>query len=360
MKRTAKKTTNFIKQKLKRKELKRQIGKLSKLIKAFMIVIVVILIGIVVYISNPDLFSFKKQEVAAWHPKDVEAEIARGFLPKEIQYGHQLLSETQKYLGPQAEDPEMRISGNNMSCTSCHLQAGNQAGAASWAGVTTRYPSFRGRSNAMGTIEDRINGCLERSMNGKRLDPKSKPMKAMVAYMEWLGEDMPEDKMKYYEGFTSLEIPEVAVDLDYGKQIYVNECMLCHQEDGQGVKNSDFSLGYQYPPLWGEDSYNDGAGMHRVLTAAAFIKANMPFEEATKDNPKLTDEESFHVAGYINSLARPSKSDKEYDFPDKKLKPVSTPYGPWEDDFSAEQHKYGPFPPIIAYYKYKFGIEKTN
>lgn len=355
-----KRTTNYIKQKLKREELKRQIGKLSKLIKTFIVAIIIISVGLVAYVVKPDLFSFLTREAVEWQPKDGEAEMAKGFLPQEIQYGYQLLSETQKYLGPQAEDPEMRISGNNLSCTNCHIQGGNKAGAAPWAGVTLRYPSFRGRSNAMGTIEDRINGCLERSMDGKRLDDNSKPMKAMVAYMEWLGENMPEEKRDYYAGFMSLEIPDVAVDLEYGKQVYVNECMVCHQQDGQGVKKADFAMGYEFPPLWGNDTYNDGAGMHRVLTAAAFIKANMPDGEATKENPKLTDEEAYHVAGYINSLARPSKSNKEADFPDRKLKPVSTPYGPWDDDFSAEQHKYGPFPPIIVYYQEKYDIKKTK
>ncbi len=355
-----KKTRDFLKNTLRRREIRRQIAKISNLFRILLIGVLALFLGFVVYLAKPELFNFSKSTPEEWNPRDVEAEMAAGFLPQEIQYGYQLLSETQKYLGPQATDPEMRYSGNNMACTSCHLQGGNQAGSASWVGVTERYPNFRGRSNAMGSIEDRINGCLERSMNGKMLDTKSKPMKAMVAYMEWLAEGMPKEKMDYYAGFTSLKIPDVAVDLEYGKQIYAKECMVCHQDDGQGVKNSDFSLGYEFPPLWGEDSYNDGAGMHRVLTAAAFIKANMPFGEATKDNPKLSDEEAFHVAGYINSIARPEKSNKENDFPDRKLKSVSTPYGPWADDFSAEQHKLGPFPPIIAYYKEKYNLNKKN
>lgn len=100
--------------------------------------------------------------------------------------------------------------------------------------------------------------------------------------------------------------------------------------------------------------------MHRVITAAEFIKSNMPFGQATWQRPKLTDEEAFDVAGYINSFDRPFKADTEADYPDKKLKPVSTPYGPWEDHFSPEQHKYGPFPPIIAYYKEKFNLSKSK
>jgi thiosulfate dehydrogenase len=85
----------------------------------------------------------------------------------------------------------------------------------------------------------------------------------------------------------------------------------------------------------------------------------MPFG-ATYDAPLVTDDEAFHLAAYINTFERPSKSYKELDFPDKKLKPMSTPYGPWEDNFSAEQHKFGPFPPIREYYLKEFEIEKTK
>ena len=48
------------------------------------------------------------------------------------------------------------------------------------------------------------------------------------------------------------------------------------------------------------------------------------------------------------------------DYPDKKLKPISTPYWPWADNFSSEQHKYGPYPPLIEYYKKTFGIKKSK
>lgn len=312
------------------------------------------------FMRNPEALKSKKVLAKDWEPRNVEEEMANNFIMPDVKYGYELLTKTPEYLGPQVAKPEMRLSGNNLKCTSCHLEAGSLAGSGSWSGVTQRYPSFRGRSNAMGTIEDRINGCMERSMNGKMLDKKSKEMKGMVAYMEWLSEGIPKDKVKEVAGFAKLEIPNTAVDLKKGKAVFTKHCIECHQEDGQGVKFDDFTLGYQYPPLWGDDSFNDGAGMHRVLTAAEFIKANMPYLLATRDNPVLTDEEAYNVAGYINSFDRPEKTNKENDFPDKKLKPVSTPYGPWADDFSAEQHQFGPFPPIIAYYKEKYDITKTK
>jgi thiosulfate dehydrogenase len=97
-----------------------------------------------------------------------------------------------------------------------------------------------------------------------------------------------------------------------------------------------------------------------VITAAAFIKNNMPYLQARWDNPKLSDEEAYHVAGYINSFDRPIKQNTEDDYPDKKLKPISTPYGPWVDSFSPDQHKYGPFPPIISFYKEEYNLSKTK
>ena len=186
-------------------------------------------------------------------------------------------------------------------------------------------------------------------------------MEAILAYMEWLSEDIPEDRKLEFQGFPSIQIPDFAVDLEKGAALYRVECARCHGENGEGIKNTVPGAGfYLYPPLWGEDSYNDGAGMHRVITAANFIKGNMPFGEASRDNPKLSDEEAYHLAGYINSFSRPEKVNKEKDFPDLKLKPVSTPYGPWADNCPAEQHKYGPYPPIKDFYKEVHGLNKSK
>lgn len=275
-----------------------------------------------------------------------------------VKYGYALISETYKYLGPENGNSAMIYAGNNLSCKNCHLDAGTKKFAAPYLGVTARFPQYRGRENRIGSIEERINGCMERSMNGKKLPVDSKEMRAMVAYMSWLGKEIPAGHKPEGTGFTAIEIPNRAVNLENGKKVYETYCVACHGENGQGVKNTN-NLGYTYPPLWGDDSYNHGAGMNRVLTATAFIKANMPLG-ATADNPMLSDEDAFDVAGYIDSHTRPEKKNTELDFPDLKRKPVSTPYGPWSDEFSAEQHKFGPFPPIIAYYKETHGLVKNK
>ncbi|WP_434543768.1 c-type cytochrome [Marivirga sp.] len=303
-------------------------------------------------------FSNEPQE---WSLPNIEKDLPEGKKGKQVKFGYLLATESPKWMGPQVINKDKRLyAGNNLTCQNCHLEAGTKPGSGSWVGVTNRFPQFRGRENKIGTIEERINGCMERSMNGQALPEDSEQMQALVGYMEWLSEGVPEDTADWYKGFVSVKIPEVKADTVFGKQVYINECQVCHGEDGQGTKLADERKGYQYPPLWGDDSFNHGAGMHRVLTAAQFIKANMPHLIATKANPKLTDEEAFHVAAYINSFDRPQKPNTEKDFPDLKLKPVSTAYGPWDDPFPAEQHKFGPFHPIVHYYDSVYQIKKTK
>ena len=329
---------------------------LLKIIGVLFLLITLIFFG-VIYFDR--IWEDPSQEpILEWDPNSMV--INNQNISDEIKYGYFLLSETSKYMGPLNKDPNKRYAGNNLSCTNCHLNGGTLSGAASWIGIVDRFPQFGGRANKIGTLIERINGCMERSMNGKEFSEDAPQMKAMIAYMNWLDGGVPKLNSKIFKGYPKIEPPLFAVDLKKGEAIYIKECALCHGEKGKGIKYQESEKGYQYPPLWGLDTYNDGAGMNRVLTAAAFIKNNMPYLQATWEQPKLTDQEAYHVAGYINSFPRPQKTKKEIDYPDKKLKPASTPYGPWSDSFSSKQHKYGPFPPIIKYYKEKYNIEKTK
>lgn len=333
---------------------------IAELLLVFGILVITIFTGLIFYIEFPEIFKKERINPEAWKPNNPVEDLAYGVLSEDVKYGYYLIAESPKYMGPAAENKHMRYAGNNLACKNCHLQNGTQAGSGSWVGILERFPQFSARGNKNSTIEDRINGCMERSMDGKKLPEDSEEMKAIIAYMAWVSEGLPEERKKEFEGYPKIKIPDFAADPEIGKLLYAKQCALCHGEDGQGVAMANAEDGYQYPPLWGKDSYNNGAGMHRVLTAAEFIKANMPFELATWDNPKLTDEEAYHLAAYINSFERPLKANTENDFPDRKLKPVSTPYGPWADSFSAKQHKYGPFPPIIEYYQKKYKLTKNK
>lgn len=275
-----------------------------------------------------------------------------------IKYGYELFVHTPQYIGPENGNPGMVYSGNNLACNNCHLQAGTKPYSGMLIGVINRFPQYRGREDKMGSIEERINGCMERSMNGRMLPLESKEMLAFVSYLKWLSRDAPEDGKVEGMGYVEIELPNRPVDLQKGQALFVKTCVVCHDADGQGVKLKD-RPGYLYPPLWGDDSYNHGAGMARVITAAQFIKTNMPFG-TTYENPQLSDEECYDLAGYINQHSRPLKSHPEKDFPDLKKKPVSTPYPPYADTFSVKQHQVGPFQPIMEYYQKKYGLKKNK
>lgn len=277
---------------------------------------------------------------------------------QDIKYGYQLFTETPKYIGPDNGNPNMVYQGNRLACKNCHLNSGTKPYSGPLIGVVQRFPQFRGRENKMGTIEERINGCMERSMNGRMLPVDGKEMQALVKYLKWISRYAPKDGQIEGQGFIEIEIPNRAVNLENGKQVFDKNCIICHTISGKGLKQPS-SYTYDYPPLWGDDSYNNGAGMSRVITAAQFIKANMPFGTTYKF-PMLTDEEAFDVAGYINQQSRPQKENTEKDFPDIKKKPISTPYPPYADNFTIEQHQKGPFQPIMEYYKKTYNINKTK
>jgi thiosulfate dehydrogenase len=264
-------------------------------------------------------------------------------------YGKRLLAQSSELLGPDNPDPKMRYSGSRLSCGSCHLGTGMEPGTLTLLLATQHYPRMSPRVGGMTDIEDRVNECMQRSMNGKPLPRNSPEMIAMASYIRSLGDRnaaMGESLRKENEP-KPFKTPNRAADLKAGKQVFADHCAKCHGTDGGGLLAAANPIhGYVFPPLWGSDSFNEGAGMHRVLTAARFIKARMPLGQAD-----LKDDEAFDVAAYINSQPRPHMENLDRDFPDRTAKPVDTSYGPFADQFPAEQHQFGPFPPIEAYYK---------
>ncbi|MCW0185282.1 c-type cytochrome [Campylobacter lari] len=258
--------------------------------------------------------------------------------------GNKILNYTTSYIGPQAKNPKNRYAGNNLSCSSCHANAGTIKNQSGFVGIYARFPQYNARADKIITLEDRINGCMERSMNGKRLPNNSPQMKAILAYMHYISQGIEVGAKTQGQGLPKISFLKRAADPKKGKEIYQNKCVACHGENGEGIKSNNPSMSYYiYPALWGNDSYNTGAGMYRLIKAASYIKANMPKDDAT-----LTLEQAYDVAAYINSQPRPIKKNRNKDFPDRDVKPADMDLKPYakHDKFSIEQHRYGPFEPL--------------
>jgi len=191
--------------------------------------------------------------------------------------------------------------GSKLRCVSCHMGEGLVANKMPYVGVYARFPQYRTRSATVEIIEDRINDCFERSLNGKALPRDSRPMRDLVAYFAFLSYGVPVGSQVEGQGLPRLD--PVPTDTVRGREVFTTRCAVCHGVDGQGTNVA--------PPLWGPHSFNIGAGMARLRTAAAFIRVAMPF-----DNPgSLTPQQAYDVASYITSRPRPDFRGKADDWP---------------------------------------------
>jgi thiosulfate dehydrogenase len=274
-----------------------------------------------------------------------------GALPdgRRVRRGRDLVTATYAHIGPDVPDAAKRFAGNNLACSNCHLDAGTRKFGIPLFGLFGEFPLYSARAGAEISIEDRLNACMTRSMNGRVLPVDAPQMQAMVAYVRFLSTGVPaRDRLPGLGVGRMPELPRAA-DPARGQGLYASTCAVCHGPDGRGVRRSlpTVDLGYMMPPLWGDDSFNDGAGMARLITAANFIHFNMP-HGADYLNPQLTAEQAWDIAAFMISQPRPRKAGLDKDFPDLLQKPVDAAYGPYADGFSVEQHKYGPFAPIRA------------
>ena len=266
-----------------------------------------------------------------------------------VRRGRDLVTATYAHIGPEVADRSKRFAGNNLACGNCHLQAGTKKFGIPLFGLFGAFPVYSARLGAEITIEDRLNSCMTRSMNGRPLPAGSPQMRALVAYIKFLSTGVPPGQVLPGLGVGKMPELDRPADPVRGKSLYANTCAACHNTDGSGIRRSlpTTDLGYMMPPLWGSDSFNDGAGMARLITAANFIHFNMP-HGADYLNPQLKPEDAWDIAAYVVSQPRPHKAGLDKDFPDRLDKPVDAPYGPYADGFSEQQHKFGPFAPIRA------------
>lgn len=319
-----------------------------------------LLLGIIIIVMILNSFSHKSSHTDKDNTNDNPEEWKApdiNLLPNTedgnlIRYGRELIVNTSAYLGPKGKVAQIT---NGMSCENCHIEAGTRANGNSFVLVSTGYPKYRDRSGRVESIEFRIKDCMERSLNGNPVDSLSKEMKAMKAYLKWVGKDVKKGTKPIRSATVEIPFLTRAAEPQKGKIVFVEKCQRCHGINGTGVMFPD-STGYMYPPLWGEHSYNISAGLYRIIKLAAFIKYNMPFG-SKQVPPQLTDEDAWDVAAFIVSQPRPEKKFID-DWPRIESKPIDNPFGPYPDNFSDQQHKFGPFLPIKEAREKQTSLEK--
>ena len=188
--------------------------------------------------------------------------------------------------------------GNELNCINCHLDRGRKANSSPLWAAYPMFPAYRKKNNKVNTFAERLQGCFQYSMNGTAPALDSEIISALTAYAYWLSTGAPTGKSLPGRGFDEPPPPAGGFDIARGKLVYGRQCALCHGDNGEGRKVGATSV---FPPLWGKRSYNWGAGMHRINTAAGFIQHNMPLGRGET----LSNEEAWDVAAYINSHERP-------------------------------------------------------
>jgi thiosulfate dehydrogenase len=236
-----------------------------------------------------------------WYSADI-AKLGPGAQNDLIRYGRELIVNTPRHIGKNATDPAMRYAGNDLACQNCHLNAGLQPFAAPFVSTFTTYPMMV--DDQVLTLADRINGCMRRSLNGTDLPAESREMEAVIAYLKFVGAGTPAGLRVFGMGLKPIANPKLPPDARRGETVYAQRCATCHKEDGQGAPKPSPGIGYSIPPLWGEASFNAGAGMAKTAYAASYIRDNMPFGIDYRA-PVLTVQQAWDVAAYMISKPHP-------------------------------------------------------
>jgi thiosulfate dehydrogenase len=260
--------------------------------------------------------------VTAWQiPKDPthDPALTDPKLGDQIKWGYRIFVDTPH------EAP--RFTGGSVSCVNCHLNAGQRERALPLVGISGMFPEYNNRAARLISLPDRVVDCFMRSENatgrGSADLPStgSREVLAVTAYLSWLSRGYAVGANPGWRNKNAIAADKLIaidkLDASAGAALYSERCSSCHGPDGQGVQIGDKKAG----PLWGDGSWNDGAGAARVYTLAGIIRYSMPYLSPGS----LTDEEALHVAAFITSKPRPPYPFKARDYLGSKV-PVDAVY----------------------------------
>lgn len=190
-----------------------------------------------------------------------------------------------------------RYSGNALSCSNCHLDAGRRPNAAPMWAAWGMYPAYLAKNDRVNTFDERIQQCFRFGLNGIAPPVDSHEVRALAAYAQWLARGNPVGVELPGRGFPTIARTGSDPNPQRGRSLYAKRCAVCHGDSGGGRK--DVPSPHGSPPLWGVSSFNKGAGLYRTDLLAGFLKANMPLGK-----PDLTDQQALDLAAWINLQER--------------------------------------------------------
>ncbi len=228
----------------------------------------------------------------AWQPPSSDT-IPRGPRGDSIRRGVLIFDETPLYATQYAKA--------HVSCSNCHAEGGIQPYASPVVGLPADFPMYNKRAGHIISLRDRIEECFVRSENGTPLPYDSPEMQAIVDYIDWISQ--PEPARMSFVGRGLITLPHLKPDPRRGASVYAEQCAGCHGDQGEGRAPL-------FPPVWGPNSFNDGAGMNGIDKMAAFVQHNMP-----QNRPGiLSAQDALDVSGYIHSQPRPAFNEKYKSF----------------------------------------------
>jgi cytochrome c len=287
--------------------------------------------------------------VQPWREPD-EARIPGGPEGAQIREGIALMRDTSRRLGKLAPDPDKRMNWNSLNCVSCHQAGpsglpGSKRFTLALVNAVNDYPKFDIKSGKVISLEQRALGMFGAGAVPIRADTPE--FQAIMAYVRWLGRDTVPGAAMAGSGLMPIAPLARAADPGRGKALFEAKCQACHGADAQGRRQPDFAAGggYLFPPLAGDDTYDDAGHMFAVPLLARYIAASMPLG-ATYDKPQLTPAEALDIAAFVNDDGTPRRHNPNRPrlYPDAALRPQG---------FAVPEHDAGQAPE--AYLHAKFG-----
>ena len=257
----------------------------------------------------------------------IQSDIPNGNEGDLIRYGIQLLINTSQFIGPNAQNKKLRISSNNLNCVHCHQAGANglpgtKKYSIPWINVINEYPQLEIKSMTIKSVEMIIRGML--GTTTQKIPDNSKEMRAIVSYINWLGKNTKANmNMEYTKLDNSIQLPHRESNPRRGKELYTTMCASCHGTEGLGSKKPNFNsgAGYQFPPIAGNDSYDDGGHMYMIPLLTTFLYTNMPLG-ATHEKPILKIDDAYDIAAFVNSgLKRKHNINRTLLYPIPKYRP---------------------------------------